>query len=940
MILRALLAFWTSVASSMGDHLWQSTLFCVLAGILTLVLRKNQARVRYWVWLTASVKFLLPFSLLIVLGSHLAKPQVSTPAQVIVYSAVEDFSQPFAAQPIPIIYQSRPTATPVSLLHLLPAMVVALWLVGIVVVLLRGLIAWVRISRMVHEAASVGEGPEVEARRRLESSLGVRTPIRLVRSLDWMEPGIFGIFRPVLIWPDGLSKHLDDRHIEAILAHEVCHVRRHDNLTAVLHMLVEAVFWFHPLVWWMGARLEEERERACDEEVSILCNQPHVYAESILRVCKFCSESPLACVSGITGADLKKRVVQIMTAGVACKLTRAKKLLLAGVTVCVLAAPVALGMVRMIPLFGQILHADGPLPSFEVATIRPMELMHALSSPGGTAPRVAPNGEPIISQQEIRVSNAKPPAASNLVNETMTAKMLIADSYNLPAFSKAQIVGGLDWADQTMYQIKAKIDDAQYAAMQRMPREQQVQQVHLMEQSLLAVRFQLKVHFETRQLPVYALEIAKGGPKLTPAKTDSVPPGSAAPQDLPADMTVTGKGEGFEIKTRRASPGQLIMLLQQQQELGNRLVIDKTGLAGKYDMTLDWTREAAATADAGSAAGEAAPSFFTALKEQLGLELVETKGPAEVIVIDHIEKPTVDGAEVTQPALKVGTLTQLAANPAQSQPQNTAAPSPPYEYEAATIKPSKGPAMPGGKIGMWAAPDGFSAWFITPEQIISIAYGVKSFEISGGPSWLPSERFDIEAKMDAATADALAKLSKDQRELVQQQMLQALLADRFQLAVHRETKELTIYTLVIAKGGPKLQTAKPGDTYPNGVTYPDGTHAGADSMSGGVLDGKMTAQGVPIARLVLSLTQMLGHPVSDKTELKGVYDFKLRFTPDDRLQPPPGSPPNSRLPPPPADSNAPSLFDALQEQLGLKLESGKGPVEVIVVDHIERPSEN
>ena len=94
-------------------------------------------------------------------------------------------------------------------------------------------------------------------------------------------------------------------------------------------------------------------------------------------------------------------------------------------------------------------------------------------------------------------------------------------------------------------------------------------------------------------------------------------------------------------------------------------------------------------------------------------------------------------------ALSLATTTPSRA---QSQPQNTAAPSPPYEYEAASIKPSKGPA-PGGKIGMWAAPDGFSAWFITPQQIISVAYGVERFQISGGPSWLPSERFDIEAKM-------------------------------------------------------------------------------------------------------------------------------------------------------------------------------------------------
>ena len=111
-------------------------------------------------------------------------------------------------------------------------------------------------------------------------------------------------------------------------------------------------------------------------------------------------------------------------------------------------------------------------------------------------------------------------------------------------------------------------------------------------------------------------------------------------------------------------------------------------------------------------------------------------------------------------------------------------------------------------------------------------------------------------------------------------------------------------------------------------------------MKGSVLSGKVTAQAVPIAELAHDLTQMLGHPVLDKTELTGVYDFNLQFTPDDRLQPPPGASPNSRIPLPSADSNAPSLFDALQEQLGLKLESGKGPVEVIVIDHVERPSGN
>jgi uncharacterized protein (TIGR03435 family) len=109
---------------------------------------------------------------------------------------------------------------------------------------------------------------------------------------------------------------------------------------------------------------------------------------------------------------------------------------------------------------------------------------------------------------------------------------------------------------------------------------------------------------------------------------------------------------------------------------------------------------------------------------------------------------------------------------------------------------------------------------------------------------------------------------------------------------------------------------------------------------GSKFSGDLTAQAVPIAQLAKILMQMLDRPVLDKTELKGVYDFKLQFAPDDRLQSTSPLAPNARLPEPPADSNAPSLFDALQEQLGLKLESGKGPVEVIVIDHVERPSGN
>src|SRR5207248_8552793 len=149
---------------------------------------------------------------------------------------------------------------------------------------------------------------------------GMQQRIELLSSRASLEPGIFGIAQPVLVWPEGISERLDDAHLEVILAHELWHVRRRDNLAAALHMVVEAIFWFHPLVWWLGARLVEERERACDEEVLQSGSERQVYAESILKICEFCVGSSLACVSGVTGADLKKRIVHIMTKNVASKL--------------------------------------------------------------------------------------------------------------------------------------------------------------------------------------------------------------------------------------------------------------------------------------------------------------------------------------------------------------------------------------------------------------------------------------------------------------------------------------------------------------------------------------------------------------------------------------------------------------------------------------------
>lgn len=347
MIARLFSSMW-AIAPALGNHLWQSTLFAGAAWALAFVLRKQSARTRYWVWMAASVKFLVPFAVLVRIGNRLAWLQAATTgAHRGWLFAMETLSQPFSQASATVVSGDSAIAF-LSLTRLLPALV-AVWFCGFVVVVTVWLVQWRKISSAMRAAVPLQEGREVEALRRVERAEVPGKQIEILLSRTSTEPGVFGITRAFLIWPEGISARLDDAQLEAVLLHEVWHVRRHDNLAAVLHMIVEAIFWFHPLVWWLGARLVEERERACDEEVIRLGGEPQVYAQSILKVCEFCLASPLACVSGIAGADLKKRMVHIMTHRVLHKLDFGRKLLLAAAGLAAVAAPIVVGLVSATP---------------------------------------------------------------------------------------------------------------------------------------------------------------------------------------------------------------------------------------------------------------------------------------------------------------------------------------------------------------------------------------------------------------------------------------------------------------------------------------------------------------------------------------------------------------------------------------------------------------
>jgi uncharacterized protein (TIGR03435 family) len=256
----------------------------------------------------------------------------------------------------------------------------------------------------------------------------------------------------------------------------------------------------------------------------------------------------------------------------------------------------------------------------------------------------------------------------------------------------------------------------------------------------------------------------------------------------------------------------------------------------------------------------------------------------------------------------------------------------PLSFEVASIKPDDGKMM----VRLHDYPGRLDYRGISLKLLIQRAYGVQSFQISG-PDWMASTRFDIEAKLPADTPKSNVP-----------EMLQSLLTERFKVAVHRETKELPMYVLVVGKNGPKMKESEAEPHTPPGPTAAPGAKAVPAGWFMNNRPGQVQAHTMNMASLVNMLGALLGSPVVDQTGLNGTYDFDLDYTPDEvqRMSP-------AGVPPPPGggegqvpsagnpNADGVSLLAAVQSQLGLKLDAKKGPVELIVVDHIEKtPTEN
>ena len=170
----------------------------------------------------------------------------------------------------------------------------------------------IALRRVLREATTVEEGREARLLRRLQQADGGHVNVALALTDQAFGPGTAGSLSPVIVWPREMSGRLTDEEMTAVLAHELAHVRRRDGVTAALFRLTEALFWFHPLVWWIGRRLEIERERACDEAVLRSGGAPDAYAEALVKTCQFHLAVPLTCGAGRDGALLTSRVAGIL----------------------------------------------------------------------------------------------------------------------------------------------------------------------------------------------------------------------------------------------------------------------------------------------------------------------------------------------------------------------------------------------------------------------------------------------------------------------------------------------------------------------------------------------------------------------------------------------------------------------------------------------------
>jgi bla regulator protein BlaR1 len=565
--------------------------------IVLYALRVNAARIKHRVWTAVVLLMLLlplwtawgpkaPVRVLPPLTESTAN-QVGVPTSTISLSAVRLDNTSESSEPA--------TRPPVSKLQ---ALLLGIYLLGLFSLLARLAFGTAAAHKLIRQAA-LRDG------RRTSASCAA--------------PVTVGWFNPTVILPEGWQQW-PQAQLDAVMTHECEHAQRRDPLVQWLALLNRAVFWFHPVAWWLEWELSALAEEACDSAVLVRGYDARDYAETLMDMARAVMRSGSRVnIVGVAmpGGFLAQRIRHIVENVPAPRISRTRMACVVAVCTitCTAFAAGRLERTRQSPA------APANRPAFDSVSIK-------LSK--SADPRMLIQFQP----------------GGRLVTTNLPVRVLVSTAYQLSlGMGRGAIVDAPDWIDSEHFDIEAKAEG-------NPTREQLI----LMLQSLLADRFKLAAHWETRQLPVYALVLSKAGktgPLLIPhaadnstchdLKAQALPPTQpgAGPVSIPAPC-----GGGFLISPGHIGTESTMAVLAKNlswfQQI-DRAVVDNTGLNGTFDIAIEYAPfalNAQVNADATATESSLPATIFDALREELGLKLESTKGPVNVLVIDHVEQPS------------------------------------------------------------------------------------------------------------------------------------------------------------------------------------------------------------------------------------------------------------------------------------------------------------
>jgi uncharacterized protein (TIGR03435 family) len=595
-----------ALSAALVDFLWQGALVGTALWIVLAALRNRSANIRYVVSCIALfVLALLP--VLTIAGLWMA----STPAALLAPPASPALpALPALSMPQTMLQIWFVPETPRLLwLDAVQRWALPIWSIGVLLFSVRLGLGWMH-SRALQRGASATDEVMLWTVAAVAARIGVEQRVRVLVSSNADGPSVMGWLRPVILLPPATAIGLTPQQLEAVLAHELAHVRRHDYLVNVIQIVAETMFFYHPVVWWVSHQIRIERELCCDDVAVRSSGDAVGYARALTTLARRRLAVPELSLAA-TGGSLTYRVQRLLGA-------TPRELGPSGAPGAIVFA-VAIGAL-VLNIDRLQARAQSPeSPRFEVASIKRNTL----------------NDRIVVSQAQN----------GRVMLRGYTLGMLVRQAYQLQDF---QVIGGPEWIETDRFDVQATEPPPDPGAKARpgavSPGPGPPSRRDQMLRALLEERFNLAVHKETRERPVYALVPARSDGRLGPAlKPTAVDCATAKGPESCGTTVVPGY-----IKVLGVTMAQLATAFSRLGNTGsslNRLVIDRSGLEGRYDAELKFTPEN--IPDFGPnppaflpAIDPNGPSIFTAVQEQLGLKLDPQRGPVEVLVIDRVERPT------------------------------------------------------------------------------------------------------------------------------------------------------------------------------------------------------------------------------------------------------------------------------------------------------------